>query len=175
MAKPFLQNLTANVLFTATLFVSTFMFAPTTIAEKPDFEQEIMIKAQRQSGDLKNKIASYLDDVIITQGTLKITADLVQVYQADRDNPTYIAKGKPAHFEQILSDGTKITLQADEIIYKPSTHTITISGNALLQQAGSEVRGSKITYNTLTEQLEAESNQDDAVTTILKPQPKVDK
>ena len=142
-------------------------------AAKIDLEQEIVIKSQRQAGDLKNKIASYLDDVEITQGSLSIQADLVQVYsQVDHETETYIAKGDPAIFEQSLEDGTKITLQADEIRYEPLIYTITISGNALLRQAGSEVTGSKIIYNTLTEQLEAESNKNESVTTILKPKAK---
>ena len=166
MCKPFIKNLTASfILLTSSLLVCT-----SSSAEKmADNDQQIIIKSQRQAGDLKNKIASYLDNVTITQCTLKITADLVQVYQAENKAETYIAKGKPAIFEQLLADGNKITLQANEIIYEPKLHSIIISGNALLRQAGSEVRGSKITYNTQTEQLEAESNTDDTVTTILKP------
>jgi lipopolysaccharide export system protein LptA len=171
MEKLFTKSLTANALV-ATFLASSIFFLPTTSAIEPDFEQEIIIKSQRQAGDLKNKIASYLDDVTITQGTLKIMADIVQVYQGDNDNPKYVAKGQPAIFEQTLADGNKIVLQANEIIYQPTSHMLTISGNALLQQAGSEVRGSKITYNTLTEQLEAESKHNETVTTILKPPPK---
>ncbi|WP_286265067.1 lipopolysaccharide transport periplasmic protein LptA [Thalassotalea atypica] len=147
----------------------------TAQAAKDDLEREIVIKSKRQAGDLKNKIASYLDDVVITQGSLTIKADLVQVYsQIDHDTETYVAKGNPAHFEQQLEDGTKITLEADEITYEPFNYIITISGNAVLRQAGSEVTGSKIVYNTQTEQLNAESGSsaDETVTTILKPKAK---
>ena len=169
MYKLFIKKLLANIVAIPLIFVGGSQ------AAKLDLEQEIVIKSQRQAGDLKNKIASYLDDVEITQGSLSIKADLVQVYsQADHDTQTYIAKGSPAVFEQSLEDGTKITLQANEIRYEPIAYTITISGNALLRQAGSEVTGSKIIYNTLTEQLEAESNQNESVTTILKPKTKID-
>ncbi|WP_440876215.1 lipopolysaccharide transport periplasmic protein LptA [Thalassotalea sp. PLHSN55] len=143
------------------------------MAEKADFEQEITIKSIRQSGDLKNKIISYLDDVIITQGSLVIRADMVQVLKkAGTNDDIYIAKGKPATFEQRLEDGTPIKLQADEITYQANEHTIIISGNARLSQEGSEVSGSKIIYNTLTERLEAESYSNDTVTTVLKPKTK---
>ncbi len=170
MNKPFIKTLTASILF-FTAINSIFVFSE---ENKPDFEQEIVITSQSQAGDLKNKIASYLDNVLITQGPLTIKADLVQVFQIDENTETYVAKGSPAIFEQALVDGSKITMQANEIVYEPSTHTITISGNALLQQAGSEVRGSKITYNILTEQLIAESNQNETVTTILKPKQKTE-
>ncbi|WP_448212852.1 lipopolysaccharide transport periplasmic protein LptA [Colwellia sp. MEBiC06753] len=165
MCKRFIKKLLANAA------IALVVIAP-VYAAKLDLEKEIVIKSKRQAGDLKNRIASYLDDVNITQGTLSIQADLVQVYsQEQRGNETYLAKGKPAVFEQQLEDGSKIRLQADEIKYEPSTYTITITGNALLRQAGSEVSGDKIVYNTLTEQLEAEGGEQ-SVTTILKPKAK---
>jgi lipopolysaccharide export system protein LptA len=139
-------------------------------AKKTDFDQEIFIKANRQAGDLKNKVASYLDNVSITQGSLTINADLVQIYSDPKtEQKTYVAKGKPAIFQQLLEDGTPINLQAEEIKYEPGKKLITVTGNASVSQEGSLVKGNKITYNILTEQLLAESNAEDSVTTILKP------
>ena len=97
MYRPFIKKLTASLF----LLASFTLIMPLAHATKPDLEHEIVIKSKRQAGDLKNKIASYLDDVSITQGTLTITADLVQVFsQADGDADTYIATGKPAVFKQ---------------------------------------------------------------------------
>ena len=170
MYKPFLRKLSVSL-----IAASSLVFAGAAIAAKLDLEKEVDIKSKRLAGDLKNKIVSYLDDVVITQGTLSIEADLVQVYtHAETDAKTYVAKGEPATFEQQLEDGSLISLQAEEIRYEPTTFTVTISGNAILRQAGSEVTGSKIIYNAQTEQLVAESggNDDANVTTILKPQAK---
>jgi lipopolysaccharide export system protein LptA len=143
-------------------------------AAKKDLTQEITIKSKRQSADLKNKIASYLDDVSINQGSISIIADIVQVYsQVDEKTQqkydTYLAKGEPAVFKQQLEDGSLISLQANEITYQPDQNIITISGNAQVQQAGSKVTGEIITYNTLNEKLEAISSDNDSVTTILQP------
>ncbi|MBL0710948.1 MAG: lipopolysaccharide transport periplasmic protein LptA [Colwellia sp.] len=143
-------------------------------AAKTDLNQEITIKSKRQSADLKNKIASYLEDVSINQGSIAITADIVQVYsKTDVDTGekfnTYIAKGKPAFFQQKLEDGSLISLQASEIKYQPERHLITVSGNAQVKQAGSKVTGDTITYNTVNEKLEAESSSEYSVTTILQP------
>jgi len=136
-----------------------------------DIDKQITIKAKRQATDLKNKIASYLDDVLITQGSLSISADVVRVIsKADSDHKVYIATGKPAIFKQLLDNGQPINLQADEIRYDEAKHLITISGNASVSQEGSLVSGNKIVYNTLTEQLNAESNSEESVTTILQPQ-----
>lgn len=171
MYKLFIKKILAKCLIVA----STFTVSTTVLAEAADVTQEIRIKAERQAADLKNKIASYLDNVVITQGTLTIKADLVQIISNSKDDSkVYVAKGKPARFEQVLEDGSPILLEAEEIRYEPSLSIITIEGNAKLSQEGSQVSGSKIIYNTLTEQLEAESSQNDAVTTILQPKIKED-
>lgn len=150
-----------------------FMLPTVTIAAQADFDKEIKIVAKRQASDLKNKIASYLEDVKITQGTLTIEADLVQVSnEPGSDNKFYLAKGQPARFSQLLDDGQKIELKANEISYSPATSIITIKGNASISQEGSIVTGDIIIYNIATEQLTAESN--DSVTTILQPDAKVE-
>ncbi len=156
------------------IIANSALMSANTHAAKRDLEQEITIKSQRQAADLKNKIASYLDDVNIRQGSISIKADVVQVYSnknntSEEKDDVYLAKGKPAIFQQELEDGSLISLQADEIKYQPSLNIITVSGNAIVKQAGSEVSGSKITYNTLSEKLEAESNSNETVTTILQP------
>jgi lipopolysaccharide export system protein LptA len=144
-------------------------------AEKFDMSQKIEIDASKQAADLKNKIFSYIDNVVITQGSLIIHADLVQVLtQSGSEEKTYIAKGKPATFEQTLADGTPLNLQADEIRYEPGNNLVIISGNALLQQEDSEVSGSKITYNIDTQYVNAESKNNERTKTIFQPKEKIE-
>jgi lipopolysaccharide export system protein LptA len=130
-----------------------------SLAEKFDISQDININSSRQAADLKNKIFSYIDNVLITQGPLVIKADLVQV-TTDNDK-IYLAKGNPATFKHILNDGTPIFLQANTIKYQPSKSIIIFSGDAEFRQEGSKVQGSIITYNFLTEQVNASSDGND--------------
>ena len=164
------KKLSKGLLLTSLFFTLT---APVYAAKK-DLDQEITIKSKRQSADLKNKIASYLDEVSIDQGSISIVADIVQVYsnvddQTKEKSDTYLAKGNPAIFKQELDDGSLISLQANEIKYQPDLHLITVSGNAQVKQAGSQVTGETITYNTSSEKLEAQSSDNESVTTILQP------
>jgi len=181
MYVPFTKKIIVNPLMTIKsiikgVLLSSLLFtiaAPVNAAKK-DLIQEITIKSKRQSADLKNKVASYLDDVSINQGSISIEADIVQVYsqidnQTNEKSDTYLAKGKPAVFKQQLEDGSLISLQANEIKYQPDLHIITVSGNAQVKQAGSQVTGETITYNTSSEKLEAISSDNDSVTTILQP------
>ena len=181
MYVPFIKKMTVNPLMIiknisrGILFTSLFVtFSAPINAAKKDLNQEITISAARQSADLKNKIAIYFGEVIINQGSISILADVVQVYsqideQTKVKSNTYLAKGKPAIFKQQLEDGSLISLQADEIKYQPDLYTITVSGNAQVKQAGSQVTGEVITYNTSSEKLEAISSENGSVTTILQP------
>ncbi len=166
-------NLSQNT-FKVLALTCSLLFLNNANAAKKDLEQEITIKADHQTADLKNKIASYLDNVSIRQGSISITADIVKVFsQVDKNNgdknDTYLAKGKPAIFQQKLEDGSLISLQADEITYTPSSNMITVSGNALVKQAGSKVSGDEITYNTLNEKLAAKGAGNQSVITVLQP------
>ncbi len=159
---------------TTLVVIFNLIFVANANATKDDLTQQITIKSKRQSADLKNKIASYLDNVNIKQGSISISADLVQVFSKENINTgkkedTYFAQGKPAVFEQQLEDGSFIKLQANEITYKPDLFIINVSGNALVKQSGSEVSGNEITYNILNEKLEAQSAENQSVTTILQP------
>jgi len=181
MYVPFIKKVIVSPLITIKklskgLLLGSLVFGLSAplLAAKKDLTQEITIKSKRQSADLKNKIASYLDEVNISQGTISIVADIVQVYSGIDSNTkeksdTYLAKGDPAIFQQALEDGSLISLQANEIKYQPDLHIITVSGNAQVKQAGSKVTGETITYNTLSEKLEAISRNDDSVTTVLQP------
>jgi lipopolysaccharide export system protein LptA len=159
---------------TTLVVIFNLIFLANANATKDDLTQQITIKSKRQSADLKNKIASYLDNVNIKQGSISISADLVQVFSKENINTgkkedTDFAQGKPAVFEQQLEDGSFIKLQANEITYKPDLFTINVSGNASVKQSGSEVSGNEITYNILNEKLEAQSGENQSVTTILQP------
>ncbi len=169
MYKPFTKKLKASL----ACITAAILLIPAVNAEKFDVDQEIKISSSRQAADLKNKIFSYIDNVIISQGTLTINAELVQVIaQADSEDKIYIAKGSPATFEQTLEDGSPINLQANEIRYEPAKSIVIISGNALLTQEGSEVSGNKITYNFETEYVNAESLENTVVETVLQPKSK---
>ncbi|GAA5138251.1 lipopolysaccharide transport periplasmic protein LptA [Thalassotalea piscium] len=170
MYKPFLKVLKTSLIIVG----MSSALVSTSYADKLDLKKEINIDASRQAADLKNKIFSYIDNVVITQGTLRIKADLVQVItDTETDEKTYIAKGNPATFSQKLDDGTPIYLQANEIKYQPSQNIVVISGNAELRQEGSKVSGSIITYNFVTEQVSADSDADsdenNRVKTVLQP------
>ena len=77
-------------------------------ALQSDSEQPINITSATQEADLNKNIAIFTGDVVITQGSIEIHADRVEVYKAvpEKKQTTHIiAYGKPATFHQVQDDG----------------------------------------------------------------------
>ena len=145
------------------------------LASEDDFSQPIKIGSNTQFIDGKNKTALYKEDVLITQGSLVIKADEVEVIATDGSGrEIFIARGKPASYSQSLEDGTPVSAKANEIRYEVVNRTISLAGSAELQQDTSKVQGDKITFDMITEQLLATGgagkNGEGRVTTVFTPE-----
>ena len=104
-----------------------------------------------------------------------IEADEVEVIASEGSGrEIFIARGKPASYSQTLEDGTPVSAKANEIRYEVINRTISLSGNAELQQDTSKVQGDNITFDMITEQLLATGgageNGEGRVTTVFTPE-----
>ncbi|MDR8522305.1 MULTISPECIES: lipopolysaccharide transport periplasmic protein LptA [Shewanella] len=144
-----------------------------TIAKVNDLEQEVKIAAASQEADIKNNQVIFFGPVEVTQGSIKMNADELRVFsKADKSGKTLVATGKPATYTQTMDDGRPATASAKEIRYELATRTLTLVGDATLEQDGSQVTGNRIRYNISKQQLIAESTGqgDDRVITIIQPE-----
>ena len=143
-----------------------------TIAAVPDYKQQIQIDADNLSS-IKEDVLTYRNNVIITQGSMKMTADLLEIdASAGKCNEVYLATGQPVKYSQMMEDGKLVTAEAKTMRYEPSTRILTLSGDAELAQSGSIVKASTIRYNVEKQQLNADSNKTKRVTTIFTPEEK---
>ena len=68
-------------------------------AERPDREKEIVLVADKGLADDANKTSTFEGNVVITQGTMRITA--AKVTLSERDNfKYYVALGSPVTYRQ---------------------------------------------------------------------------
>ena len=144
-------------------------------AGEEDFNQPIKVDSKSQFVDGKNKTSLFKEDVQITQGSLVINADEVEVIATDGEGrEVFVARGKPASYSQTLEDGTPVSAKANEIRYEVVSRTISLSGKAELQQDTSKVQGDQITFDMITEQLLATGGSDvdgeGRVTTVFTPE-----
>ena len=126
------------------------------MAAKSDFKKDIEVFSESQFLDGKNKKSILIDNVQVTQGSLSIKADRVEVEAGGgKSKEIFIATGKPAVYSQTLDDGRVVEARAFEIRYEVANRTISLAGDAELNQNTSVVKGETIVYDMEKEQLKA--------------------
>lgn len=140
-------------------------------ALESDYEQKIVVDADRQEVDIKNNRVTFYDNIEVKQGSIKMTADKLSVIgSGDSGSDVMLATGNPATFYQLLDNGKPIQAQADEVRYELKTKTLTLSRNAELRQEESVVSSATIQYNIEDQEMIAKGGDNGRVTTVFLPQ-----
>lgn len=136
-----------------------------------DSELPVEIQSNDVTFDDKEGTVFYTGNVIVTQGTRKLKADTL-LLERDKNNKVkiMIAKGKPAKFSN-HPDPSKPEGKghADIIEYYPQQEKVDLFNNAEIFQQEDKIKGPKLTYNFVNEQLTAYSNENTRATVILQP------
>ncbi|MGL5006230.1 MAG: lipopolysaccharide ABC transporter substrate-binding protein LptA [Plesiomonas sp.] len=140
-------------------------------ALKGDTDQPININSAQQSLDLATNTVVFTGNVVLTQGTIKVTANKVVVIRPkDKKGKEIIeAFGKPATFYQMQDNGKPVDGYADKMRYDLATDFVELIDNAELKQLDSSVKADRITYLMQKQQMEAFSNKGQQVVTVLQP------
>ncbi|MDP8163035.1 lipopolysaccharide transport periplasmic protein LptA [Pasteurella skyensis] len=120
-----------------------------------DTEQPIDIESTSQSFDMETNTITLNGNVVITQGTIKITAEKVIVVRHENKSEVMTAYGSPVKFYQMLESGKPVNGQASKMHYDLGSEFITLTGAAQLEQLDSSVKANKITYDVKKQQLKA--------------------
>lgn len=121
-------------------------------AEKADRDKPVNLEADVVTIDDIRKVSVYQGNVILSQGTLMLRADRVQVTQNESGLETLSATGQPATFRQKL-DGRDEFINgfASRIEYDSTNSQLEMIGQAQLRRGNDELRGARISYNANTE------------------------
>jgi lipopolysaccharide export system protein LptA len=98
---------------------------------------------------LKEKgTAELIQDVVVTQGTLRLEADQAKIYYDDdvKDVVRVVAEGNIKIFKVDEESGEKIKAFGDRVEFDNKARTVVLEGNARLWRGADLVRGKKITY-----------------------------
>lgn len=153
-----------SLVFTALVGVSL-----SAHALKDDTEQPINIESDSQSLDMENNTVTLTDNVVITQGSIKINAAKVVIKRQEGKKETIDSEGAPVLFQQTLDSGKPVNGQAQRVHYDLGTEFLTLTGNAELKQYDSSIKAEKITYDVKKQQLKATGSQKSRVKTVLLP------
>ena len=150
------------------------------LARQDDRNQPIhVVHAESFDGyNQPNTVSTFTGNVLITQGTMKLTGEVAKIYTAKEDTSVdhIIVTGTPQkrpHIEQIDDNGNLMTGDADQLYYDNVNGIAVPTGNAFVhQQNKGDARGAKLTYNTQTNYMVGESNGAGPVTMTFLPKQK---
>lgn len=148
-------------------------------AEKADREKPINIEADRVNVDDAKQIATFEGRVVLTQGTLVIRGDRMEVRQDAQGFKTGIAWGNLAYFRQ-KREGYDDFIEgwAERIEYDSRADKVQMFNRASMRRGADEVRGNYISYDATTEFFQVTTagtpaGGDNRVRAIIQPKPKV--
>ena len=132
--------------------LSLVLGATAAHAEKADRDKPVNLEADTVTLDEIKKVSVYQGNVILSQGTLMVRADRVQVTQNAAGLDKVTATGRPAAFRQKL-DGRDELIEgfSDRIEFDSTNSQLELIGQARLRRGGDELRGAQITYKATTE------------------------
>lgn len=149
-------------------------------AEKADREKPINLEADRVAVDDAKQIATFEGRVVLTQGTLIIRGDRMEVRQDSQGFNNGITWGNLAYFRQ-KREGYDEFIEgwAERIEYDSRTDKMQMFNRALMKKGGDEVRGNYISYDAGTEFFQvigggtkAAGGGDGRVRAVMQPKPK---
>ncbi|MFT6348123.1 MAG: lipopolysaccharide export system protein LptA [Psychromonas sp.] len=155
----------------SSLIISTLLISLASMALESDFDQPIHVSSVSQHVTMKNDRVVFQDDVLLTQGSINLTADKLTVIRGKESNQEImIAEGKVATFYQTQEDGKPIDAEANTIRYDVAKAQVTLTGNAQVKQLKSQINGSKIIYLMKKEELTVSNDgKETRVTTVFLP------
>lgn len=153
------------------LTLSAITLPATTHALPSDASQPVRLTADRATYSERTGLTTYSGNVIITQGTLKLTATNLTVQLAnDRSISSAAATGSPATFEQVISNEKGLAKgSANKIDYDAVTGIVTLTGNARLSQDGASFSGNRIRYSLSAGDVEANAGGGQRVELVIPP------
>jgi len=83
-----------------TAFALAALFAAPVAAERSDREKEIVVGADKLVADDANRTSTFDGSVVVTQGTMRMTAARVTVKEDTQRHKVYVANGAPVTFRQ---------------------------------------------------------------------------
>jgi lipopolysaccharide export system protein LptA len=150
-------------------------------AEKADREKPIHLEADTVTIDDIKKVSVYQGNVILSQGTMLVRADWVQVTQNAEGLDKVNATGRPVAFRQKM-DGSEEYIEgfADRVEFDGVTRQLELIGQARLRRGSDELRGTQISYNANTEFFKVVGQPDaktpsGRVRAVIRPKPRTEK
>ena len=137
------------------LLVASLLAAFPAAADKADREKEINVGADQLTADDKARTSVFEGNVVVTQGTMRITASKVTVKEDPERYKFYVATGAPVTFRQKRDKADDfIEGWAERAEFDDRSAKLKLYDRARLKSVQGEITGDVITYDTNQELFE---------------------
>ena len=124
------------------------LMARTATALPEDRNQPIQLEASRAQLDQKTGVSIYEGNVVISQGSMRLTADAVTIHVKDNAFQRMEARGGPVTFRyQPAANKPEIQGVSQQVEYDVAAAKVIMSGNARLTQGQDQFNGERIEYD----------------------------
>jgi lipopolysaccharide export system protein LptA len=142
------------------LSIVLVMFMPVMTANvhalESDRQQALKVEADSAEINKKTGVSVYTGNVIIHQGTLKITAARIEIHSNNGNMSRIVAEGKPATYRQRPEKRDKdIVAQAGRMEYDVIRNRAVFLQKAVLNQAGNTFKSDRIVYDIANDAVDA--------------------
>ncbi len=166
------------------LLCSLCVLPPAAVALDSDRDQPVLLEADQATLSDREGVGVYRGNVIVRQGSMRITGDVLTLYSRDGRIVRAIMEGNPATFRQRPEGKPEdVRARARRMDYEAGKDRIVLTGQAVVWQGGDVFRSERIVYDIARDRVEAggaaggktgEGTQGGRVHIILQPAPRSD-
>lgn len=148
-------------------------------ARNSDRDQPIKLSADQAEIDNVKGVSVYRGDVVLTQGTLKITGEIMHIYYApdSRELDHIVVEGHPATYQELPEDESEyMHAKAPRMeYYAAGPRRIRLLQGATLWQGSNTFRGKQVIYDIEADQVVARSGKESRIHITIYPNQPRDK
>jgi lipopolysaccharide export system protein LptA len=144
----------------AVLASAIALLAHPAAAEKADREKEIVVGADRLVADDAKKTSTFEGNVVVTQGTMRMTAAKVTVREDPERHKYYVANGNPVTFRQKLDNSDEwVEGFAERAEFDDRNDVLRLYDHARVKRDQNEITGDFISYDMRKELAQVTGSQ----------------
>ena len=159
---------------TKNLLLTFFLIFPALASALPsDRNEPIEIESNTADIDNHKGVSVYQGDVVMTQGTTRITGDKITIYSANHEVDRIVAEGakqRAYYQEQQTNDKGLLQAWGHTIDYSVKSDKVNLLKNAQLKQQGDVFKGERIDYDLKQQTVNAKGGKSkERVIMVIQP------
>lgn len=129
------------------------LYSSLAVSIDSDKDKPIFLESDSAKWDENSQKSTYRGNVVVTQGTMLLTGDLLVVTSKNNEINNMVITGKKSTYKQKTQSGKIVNGEAYEIQYFVENSKIIFLNNAVLTQSNNVVKSNKIIYVTDSENI----------------------